>query len=63
VGAGLALLGIFVMAVGGARDLHFVFDAGVGVAILGAVIFVLFVALSAMKQRRARGAGDEPPAV
>ena len=60
--AGIALLGIFVMGVGGASDAHYAFNAGVGLAILGAVVFVLFVALTALRQRRARldegGDGD-----
>jgi len=51
VGAGLALFGIFVMGVGGATNSHVVFDGGMFVAVAGAVLFVLFVALSAMKQR------------
>jgi hypothetical protein len=54
IGAGLALFGIFVMGLGGARDMHFVFNAGMFVAIAGAAVFVLFVALSAMKQRSSR---------
>lgn len=54
IGAGLALFGIFVMGLGGARDLHYVFNAGMFVAVGGAVTFVLFVALTAMKQRAAR---------
>ena len=53
IGAGVTLLGIFVMGVGGAADAHYVFDAGMVVAVLGAMSFVLFVALSAMKQRQA----------
>ena len=53
IGAGITLLGIFLMGTGGARDAHYVFDAGVVTAVLGAATFVLFVALSAMKQRRA----------
>ena len=53
IGAGITLLGIFLMGTGGARDAHFVFDAGVVTGVLGAATFVLFVALSAMKQRRA----------
>ena len=53
IGAGVTLLGIFVMGMGGAADAHYVFDAGMVVAVLGAMSFVLFVALSAMKQRRA----------
>jgi hypothetical protein len=52
IGAGIALLGIFVMGTGGARDAHYVFDAGVVTAVLGAGVFVLSVALSAMKQRK-----------
>lgn len=59
IGAGIALLGIFMMGTGGARDAHYVFDAGVVTAVLGAAIFVLFVALSAMKQRRARQESGE----
>jgi len=55
IGAGLTLLGIFLMGTGGARDAHYVFDAGVVTGVLGAAIFVLCVALSAMKQRRAGG--------
>ncbi len=51
IGAGVALLGIFVMGLAGSRDWHYVFNAGTFVAIAGAAIFVLFVALSAMKQR------------
>jgi hypothetical protein len=53
IGAGITLLGIFVMGTGGARDAHYVFDVGMVTAVLGAGIFVLFVALSALKQRRA----------
>lgn len=51
IGAGLVLVGIFVMGLGGSRDWHYVFNAGTLVAIIGAAVFVLFVALSAMKQR------------
>lgn len=51
IGAGVTLLGIFLMGAGGARDMHYVFDVGVVTAVLGAATFVLFVALSAMKQR------------
>jgi len=51
IGAGLCLFGIFVMGLAGSRDWHYVFNAGTLVAIVGAALFVLFVALSAMKQR------------
>ena len=60
IGAGIALFGIFVMGLAGAATWHFVFDAGVATAVAGAVIFVLFVALSAMKQRRARTESAPP---
>ena len=62
IGAGITLLGIFLMGTGGARDAHYVFDFGVLTAVLGAVIFVLFVALSTMKQRRAREEEDDEAA-
>jgi hypothetical protein len=59
-GAGIALLGIFLMAIGGARDAHYVFDVGVLIALVGAVAFVACVVLSAMKQRAARAGADAP---
>jgi hypothetical protein len=51
IGAGITLLGIFLMGAGGARDAHYVFDLGVLTGVVGAGIFVLFVALSAMRNR------------
>jgi hypothetical protein len=64
IGAGIALLGIFLMGTGGSADAHYVFDVGVLTATVGAVVFVLFVALSALKQRRAEQVqkdGEPPP--
>ncbi len=61
IGAGIALLGIFLMGTGGARDAHYVFDVGVVLAIVGAIIFVLFVTLSALKQKRALTEPEAPP--
>ncbi|AUX25274.1 hypothetical protein SOCEGT47_058180 [Sorangium cellulosum] len=55
IGAGIALFGIFLMGVGGALGAHYLFNFGVLVAVLGAVLFVLFVAVTALKQRRALG--------
>ncbi len=52
IGAGITLLGIFLMGTGGARDAHYVFDVGVLTGVVGAGIFVLFVALSAMRLRK-----------
>lgn len=53
IGAGTALLGIFLMGTGGAWDAHYLFDVGVAIAVIGAIIFVAFVTLSALKQRSA----------
>ncbi|WP_437765103.1 hypothetical protein WMF27_31735 [Sorangium sp. So ce281] len=61
IGAGIALLGIFLMGVGGAQGAHYLFNFGVLVAVLGAVLFVLFVALTALKQRRALGLANRAP--
>jgi len=56
VGAGIALLGILVMGISGAADAHYAFDVGVLTAVVGAGTFVVSVALSAMKQRKAEEA-------
>ncbi len=61
IGAGVTLLGIFLMGVGGARGAHYLFDFGVLTAVLGAILFVLFVAAAAMKQRRSGPGAKEPP--
>ena len=60
IGAGLALLGILLMGLGGARDAHYVFNVGVLTAVLGAGTFVLFVALSAMRSRQGPSDGGQP---
>lgn len=60
IGAGITLFGIFLMGTGGASDAHYVFDAGVLVGLGGAVTFVLFVALSALRQRRSSRATPPP---
>lgn len=57
IGAGVTLLGIFLMGVGGAWDAHYLFNFGVLTAVTGAILFVLFVTVTALKQGRA----SEPP--
>jgi energy-converting hydrogenase Eha subunit A len=57
IGAGMTLLGIFIMGVAGAAQAHYAFNIGTLVACIGAVVFVLFVALSALKQRKATANG------
>jgi Flp pilus assembly protein protease CpaA len=58
IGAGVTLLGIFLMGVGGAWDAHYLFNFGVLTAVTGAILFVLFVTLTALRQRRS----SDPPA-
>jgi hypothetical protein len=57
-GAGITLLGILMMGIGGARDAHYFFDVGVLIALVGAATFVACVALSAMRERGARAAEE-----
>ncbi|MFO0592000.1 MAG: hypothetical protein U0441_30920 [Polyangiaceae bacterium] len=57
IGAGITLLGIFVMGVAGAAGAHYAFNIGTLVACVGAVVFVLFVALSALRPRKATANG------
>ncbi|MEZ4313380.1 MAG: hypothetical protein R3F14_35610 [Polyangiaceae bacterium] len=52
IGAGLTLAGIFVMGVAGAANAHYAFNVGTLIACVGAVVFVLFVAVSALRQRK-----------
>jgi len=51
VGAGLVVVGILIMGIGGAATAHYLFNFGSGIAILGAVLFVAFVTLSTYRQR------------
>ena len=57
----LGFLGIFLMGVGGARDLQLLFDGGALLAGAGAGVFVLFVALAAMTTRGSGGGPSLPP--
>jgi len=63
IGAGITLLGIFLMGTGGARDAHYVFDVGVLTGVVGAGLFVLFVALSAMRRHDDGASSSEAPRV
>ncbi|NUO53234.1 MAG: hypothetical protein HOV80_30675 [Polyangiaceae bacterium] len=53
VGIGLVILGIFVMGVSGAATWHYPFNIGTGIAILGAVLFVMSVTLSTLREKKA----------
>ncbi len=52
LGVGLVILGVFIMGVAGAATAHYIFNLGTLIAIVGAVIFVSFVTLSAYRQTR-----------
>ncbi|HHH28191.1 MAG TPA: hypothetical protein ENK57_07580 [Polyangiaceae bacterium] len=49
-GVGLFVVGLLVMGVGGAMTWHYVFNVGEAILLLGAVVFLLFVAISSQKQ-------------
>jgi hypothetical protein len=66
---GLAVLvvGILTMGVAGAATLHFVFNAGTALTILGALMFVASLAISSLKdslraRREKRQLSKPPPA-
>ena len=62
-GAGLVILGILVMGISGAATWHYVFNAGTGIALLGALLFVAGVTAHALSQGSAdSGAGSDAPA-
>jgi hypothetical protein len=46
VGIGLFVVGLLIMATGGATTQHYVFNAGEGLVLLGAVIFLASVAIT-----------------
>jgi uncharacterized membrane protein YgdD (TMEM256/DUF423 family) len=62
VGASIALLGIFAMGVTGAATQHYLFNLSTGVAILGAVLFVGAVTITALRQRRDQKRGTDSSA-
>lgn len=55
VGAAGSLLGLVLMGAGGARVSHHVFHVGMAIAVGGAALCVLLLALSALSQRAIAG--------
>ena len=49
VGLGLFLVGLVVMATGGAATWHYVFNVGEGILLLGAVVFLVSTAISSVR--------------
>lgn len=54
IGIGLVILGVLVMGVGGAATLHYVFNIGTAIAIIGALVFLVAVGLASLKERKLR---------
>ncbi len=53
VGVGLVIVGILIMGISGAATAHYLFNFGSAIAMLGAVLFVTFVALSTYRKNKA----------
>lgn len=49
IGVGLFVVGLVVMATGGAATWHYVFNVGEGLLLLGAVVFLASVAISSLR--------------
>ena len=49
-GLAALVIGILVMAIGGAANWHWVFNAGTGLMLLGVVVLLLTVAITSFKQ-------------
>ncbi|NUP09522.1 MAG: hypothetical protein HOW73_26050 [Polyangiaceae bacterium] len=54
IGIGLVILGVLVMGIAGAATLHYVFNIGTAIAIVGAIVFLVCVAMSSLKERKLR---------
>jgi len=54
IGIGLVILGVLVMGVAGAATLHYLFNIGTAIAIVGAIVFIVCVAMSSLKDRKLR---------
>ena len=48
-GLSVGIIGLVVMALGGARTWHYVFNIGEGVMLLGAAMFLISVAVTSLK--------------
>lgn len=53
VGVGLVIVGILIMGISGAATAHYLFNFGSVIAMVGAVLFVTFVALSTYRKSKA----------
>lgn len=61
IGVGLVILGVLVMGIAGASTAHYAFNIGTGIAILGAVTFLVSVTLSTLRLGPPRGGDPSAP--
>jgi uncharacterized membrane protein HdeD (DUF308 family) len=60
VGIALVIFGVLIMGIGGAATAHYLFNVGTVLAVVGAMLFVAFVTLSTLRDKRMqREAGEE----
>lgn len=59
VGIGLVIFGVLIMGISGAATWHYVFNFGTGLAIVGAVWFVITVTLSTLANKSLGAKGDD----
>lgn len=55
VGVGLVIFGVLIMGVAGAATLHYLFNFGTGLAILGAIVFLVSVVVSSLRASQKAG--------
>lgn len=55
VGVGLVILGVLIMGIAGAATLHYAFNVGTAIAIVGAIVFLVSVVLSSLRQKKLPG--------
>lgn len=60
VGVGMVIFGILIMGVAGAGTWHYVFNVGTGLAVLGAIVFLVSVVVSSLRASRSGGISDPP---
>jgi hypothetical protein len=61
IGVGLVILGVLVMGIAGASTAHYAFNIGTGIAILGAITFLVSVTLSTLRLGPPRGGDQSAP--
>lgn len=63
VGVGLVIFGVLIMGVAGAATLHYLFNFGTGLAILGAIVFLVSVVVSSLRAKAQSTGGVQGPPI